>query len=207
MMAALHGHKDAVHELLRRGADPNKLDLDGANALMFACTNGDLSICDTLLIRTNLTQTSVDGTNALHIACTKQSLAPLIPRLFAAGIDIPDGDGDTPLHLAAGWGLTDHIRQLLAAGANPNIANSNGEIPLACAINDKQEGAARLLLSVSDLRTRGLIGRAIKAKQDDIAVALIEGGQPVVSWTRVLELATERKMHRLAALAKRHVSR
>jgi len=204
MMAALHGHGDAVHELLRRGADPNKVDLDGSNALMFACTNGDLRICETLLALTDVTQTSVDGTNALHIACTKKNLAPLIGRLLAAGPNTPDDDGDTPLHLAAGWGLLDHIRILLAAGANPNIPNAEGEIPLACAINDKQEGAARLLLPVSDLRTRGLIGRAIKAKQDDIAVALLEGGQPVVSWTRVLELATERKMPRLAALAKRY---
>jgi ankyrin repeat protein len=202
MMAALHGHGDAVNELLRRGANPNVVDKDGATALMFGCTNGDLEICEALLVRTEPTAISVDGTNALHIACTKESLAPLIRRLLATlDPNAPDGDGDTPLHLAAGWGLTDHVSALLAAGANPNVPNAEGEIPLAWAIKDKQEAVAQLLLPVSDVRTRGLVGLAIKAKQDDIAVALIELGAPIASWARVLELAKERKMPRLAALA------
>ena len=202
MMAALHGHTAAVTEILRRGADPNRRDKDGSTALMFGCTNGDLEICEALLAGSDPTLVSVDGTNALHIACTKESLTPLIPRLLTVlDPNGPDGDGDTPLHLAAGWGLTGQITILLAAGARPNTPNAAGETALSWAIKDGQEAVFRQLLPVSDVRAKGLVGLAIKAKQDDIAVALVEAGAPVASWTRVIELATERGMPRLAALA------
>jgi len=208
MMAALHGHAAAVHEILRKGADPNRRDKDGSTALMFGCTGGNLDICEALLAaRADPTLVSIDGTNALHIACTKESLTPLIPHLLISlDPNGPDGDGDTPLHLAAGWGLTEQIAILLAAGANPNAPNAAGEIPLSWAVKDGEEAVVRQLLPVSDMHTRGLVALAIKAKQDDIAVALIGAGAPVASWARVLELATERSMPRLAALAKRRLS-
>ncbi len=85
----------------------------------------------------------------LHVAADEGNHAR-VERLLAAGaeLDAGDDDADTALHLAARAGESaSHlaiVADLLAAGADPDKANSDGERPLLSAAGSKAFTAALL---------------------------------------------------------------
>ena len=105
--AAEDGLPGAVHELLRRGANPELADQSP------------------LALR------------ALHIAAARINEAvgtDNIAALLDAGADInaPDANGQTPLHHAVSAGHLAAVALLLERGANPNLpSNTVGDTPLS----------------------------------------------------------------------------
>ena len=65
----------------------------------------------------------------------------------AAAIDLnhPDDYGDTPLMAASGRGKPEVVRVLLAAGADKDLRNHNGQTALDLAIEEKKDACAALL--------------------------------------------------------------
>ena len=51
-----------------------------------------------------------------------------------AHIDAKDEHGNTPLHLAALMGYPDSTEELLEWGADVNIVNANGQLPIELAL-------------------------------------------------------------------------
>ena len=62
-----------------------------------------------------------------------------------ADVTATDGRNRTPLHVAAVEGHNDIVKQLLAAGANPNANNNWGYTPLHLAKLENEQMVIRLL--------------------------------------------------------------
>ena len=214
MLAARMGHTEAVHALLARNANPNSRDFEGSTPLIFACSAGNPEICMTLLsVGADPSLQSVDGTTALLAACSEEDLVDVIFAILSRGVDpnVSDQEKDTPLHIAASNGLTAVIGPLLGAGGNPNSQNEDGKTPLMLAIEEGEEAVVAILIPVTDLGLRTTanktaLGIAIDANQDDMAVALIQGGTIVKSWTIVHKAAVTHRLHKLAELVKHRAS-
>lgn len=121
MSASFHGHWRLVEFLLESGADVNRPDAD-------------------------------NGETPLHAALSKANrwkYTPLVRMLLARGADPNKATiagretgafmrdcltkGETPLHRAAAFGNEEDIEALLAAGAQIDAKDANGESPLSWA--------------------------------------------------------------------------
>jgi|SRR3954470_9706612 len=88
------------------------------------------------------------GEGALHILVRGRDftwLSFLLGR--GARPDMQSNDGTTPLILSARLGWQEGAGELLARGANPNLGNRRGESPLIVAVQQRDIGMVRLLLS------------------------------------------------------------
>eukprot|EP00937_MAST-01D_sp_MAST-1D-sp2_P005226 g5226.t1 len=104
--AALRGRADAVHELLRLGADADvRAWRDGFTPLHYAALRGHCGVVDMLL------------------ACGGAH-----PNLYAGRMCV------YPLHLAACYGHCGVVQRLLAGGADPSVASARGVTALAMAV-------------------------------------------------------------------------
>lgn len=120
-----HGYYDAMILLLQLGADPNKKDRLGFEAIHFASIRGYTLMVDELL-RYGV---SID--------------AKVDPK------PIPldnDKDHDTPLHLAVLNGHAKLVKRLIHHGADVNVCNFREITPLHVAIHERSEEIIRLLL-------------------------------------------------------------
>ncbi len=93
------------------------------------------------------TSTDALGRSVLWWAARSGDLArvqalPIQPVL----VDAPDNDGETPLHAAIRAGSEDVVRELLARGADPNVAANYGVTPLMLASAGGKPVIADLLL-------------------------------------------------------------
>ena len=101
--AAMHGDREAVRELLKKGDDVNAAQGDGMTALHWAARTGDAELVQMLLYA---------GANV------KAST-----RLGAY----------TPLLMASEMGHTAVIKTLIGAGAETSLASARGTTPLMLA--------------------------------------------------------------------------
>lgn len=62
-----------------------------------------------------------------------------------ADVDVADAQGNTPLIKAAKGGHVGVVQVLLAAGANPELANRAGRTAADCAAEEAQSAALELL--------------------------------------------------------------
>ncbi len=116
LYAVRENQVSTVNLLLKSGADPNLVMVDGDFVLREACTSSiDLRICRTLL-------------------------------KFGADPCFANKMGGTALHIAAFHGRADVARALIRAGANVNHRDRHGHGPLTCAISRNHENVATLLL-------------------------------------------------------------
>jgi len=115
--AAMQGNKDAVRALLKDGADVNTALGDGMTALHYAASKHDVEMAKILLYA---------GANVK--ATTR--IGGYTPLLMASR------DGDAPM-----------IETLLAAGADPNSATSNGTTALMLASAAGRVDAVKALLA------------------------------------------------------------
>ncbi|PSN43688.1 hypothetical protein C0J52_19462 [Blattella germanica] len=82
-----------------------------------------------------LTDTNIidsQGMGLIHWAADRGNLPTLkcLVQDLTADIDLKDGDGQTALHYAASCGHVEIVRYLLDNGANPNVADSDGMLPV-----------------------------------------------------------------------------
>ncbi|KAL8853523.1 MAG: hypothetical protein Q9221_001682 [Calogaya cf. arnoldii] len=105
--ASTAGHLDKMRVLVRHGADPFILSSLNANILHAAAESKSTS--------------GLDG--ALEIW-----------RKYPQQLDINQANcwAETPLHVAV-WGSLDAVKRLLEAGADRNVRQEDGQVPLHCA--------------------------------------------------------------------------
>ena len=93
----------------------------------------------------------VCGSFALYTALNYHSedFYKRVPELLAAGSDPNEyGNEDglsSVLHMAAYFFDAETVSALLDAGANPKALDKNGKTPLECALENKNNGAIRVL--------------------------------------------------------------
>ena len=140
-VAAHAGQHDAMGALVAGGANPNALEADRYDIVTIAAVANDVPTLELALAlggsAKNVTS-RYDGT-AL-IAAAHLGHADVVRVLVAAGapLDHVNNLGWTALieSIVLGDGGAGHIetlKRLLASGANPNLADRNGQAPLALA--------------------------------------------------------------------------
>ena len=129
--AIFKGNNNIINALLKSGADINRKDSLGNNALMYASSYGNAEIIDTLLNYSSNSYRVVDiyGDTPLHNAAllgNTNTLTALMKRT-PININVQDIDGNTPLHLAVKNHNSNTYRFLLLKGADYSIKNYDGK--------------------------------------------------------------------------------
>jgi ankyrin repeat protein len=143
MFAVINGHYDVAELLLERGADPNLPDRTGMTPLYAAV---DMHTLAFTFGRPDLTRATVDATVGIirtllsHGANANARLRTrILKRVYNAG-DPRLGEGATPLMRAARGGDAPVMRILLDAGADPSLAQTNGNSLLILAVGSDGRG-------------------------------------------------------------------
>src|ERR1700733_4189431 len=124
--AASKGNKAEIERLLKRGADVNAQQADGATALQWAAYRGDAKLAELLLkAGANPGLPNLDGTTPLWLAAARGDSA-VIQALLKGGADANEQLplGRRPLMLAARSGNTDAVQALLEHGADVNAGET-----------------------------------------------------------------------------------
>ncbi|CAH0720575.1 unnamed protein product, partial [Brenthis ino] len=146
--AAARGDAGRVATLIRAGANVDAVDENGCSALQRAAADGHVDVVRVLLEHgaDPNRQDLVHGNTAAHEAAWKgysRTVALLArvcePRRNAAGF--------LPLHLATQNGHNQSAREILLAGASPDLQNNYGDTSLHTAARYGHAGVTRILIS------------------------------------------------------------
>ncbi|MEO7432925.1 MAG: ankyrin repeat domain-containing protein [Dokdonella sp.] len=174
---------ELVQLLLRAGANPEIATANGETALGFALASTQLEFARWL--NWPVWKLPLRALRASDLpSAAAQGDIEAVDRLLLLGFpaEAEDAQGATALIRASGSGHTSLVVRLLAAGADPNHVARSGMHCLAAAVNAKQEGVVRTLLShgiAADTRLAGggtplILAAALG--QMRIAEALLEAG-------------------------------
>jgi cytohesin len=134
-VAAINGHKEVAELLIAKGAEVNAKNDSGTTPLDWAIRRNHIETADLLRKHGGKTGEELEaaGKPAEPVA---ESAKPEQPTAKAPDISI---------HEAATDGNIEAVKQHLAAGANVNAKDDDGDTPLDQAILDKQTETADLL--------------------------------------------------------------
>jgi ankyrin repeat protein len=183
------GNRKVAAQLIAAGACIEKINSNGDTLVLICCRNGHHEVLELLLTYVDETfvnrKAHIDGFNAI-MACAEQDRADCIRVLHEYGIALDQQTDDdnqilkraSPLHIAAYYGRLAALGALLQCGANPNIADLNGQTPLHIAVVQGNVDAIRLLRSkgadcaIADLS--GNVPMAYTRDRKDVRKALID---------------------------------
>lgn len=142
--AAANDNLDIINLLLKNNANVNASTDKGITPLFLAIFNNRKKIFDCLINNgARLTDKMFNGETALHLAAERNLTEMITMILDTKVIDINtrDDNGATPLLIATAMNSTMSIRLLLTRGADPNIPNKCGAIPIGVAIDNGNKEA------------------------------------------------------------------
>ena len=147
----MHGDRNAVASLLKKGANVNEAQGDGSTAMHWAAFNDDLETAKLLIragAKVNVT-TREGGITPLFMACTNGNAAMIEALLQAgAGANSKKTNGTTALMLAATSGSAGAVKMLLDHGAVVNAKESvHGQTALMFAASLNRDAVVALLLA------------------------------------------------------------
>ncbi|HKP70925.1 MAG TPA: ankyrin repeat domain-containing protein [Pyrinomonadaceae bacterium] len=146
-----------VRELLARGEDVNRPEVDGATPIFKAVENNNLEMVRMLLnAGANATVVEYEKYTVLMML-DEDSPLEMVELLLKEGVDVNafNEDGDTALIRAADSVKPEVLLALLRAGANINAQNNEGRSALMNAANDdKLENVRTLILNGADVNLR-----------------------------------------------------
>ena len=157
IVAAWENDVERARELIADGADVDHKDDTVQSAYLIAASEGHLELLE-LTLDNGADVTSLDSYNGTAlIRAAERGHADVVERLLATDIDVDHVNnlGWTALHEAIILGdgserYVQTIRLLIDAGADPTLPTGDGEIPLALAIERRQDAVAALLRAADD---------------------------------------------------------
>lgn len=126
-----------VRAFLQAGMSPNAKNKDGETALTFALQKGEEKTIKVLMESADLNMKDDKGNAPLHLAIKNDALGAIFEQMLEQGADVNVGGAvkktknQTPLYVAVLKQREDAVQRLLEAGADPNIKDSEGAVPLS----------------------------------------------------------------------------
>ncbi len=151
MIAAWQGNLPMMELFVARGADVNRSNALGEDALMHASLRGQREAAKWLLERGAKLDRGPRRWSALHYAAFSGH-AEVAQFLVSRGADLNarSTNGSTPLMMAVYEGHEAAVRQLLQLGADPGLKNDYDEGAMAWAFKHERLAIARLVGSAQE---------------------------------------------------------
>ena len=177
---------------IEHGVEVNSANNRRQTPLWFACRDGQDEFVKILLhagANTNITDTY--GDSSLHSAitgcCSRETIQEIINH--GAHVNRVNDIGDTALLLASCIAQTEIVRVLLAAKADPNLANTDGDASLHGAVgaNGSEEKLQELIKYGADVNAVNKSGKTplllscFYGQQDSVKLLLGAGADPTIS--------------------------
>lgn len=196
--AAIIGSAPIIDALLRAGADPNQANPEGETPLMIVARTGNVEAARLLLeAGANVNAKEEWGGQTALIWAAAQSQPDMVKFLIENGADVNarsvvrnwprkvikeprpkdmNRGGLTPLLYAAREGCIECARHLLAAGADPDLADPENVTPLSLAImNLHFDFAAFMIEAGADVNKWDLFGRGPLYMAADVNTLPVNG--------------------------------
>ncbi len=196
--AAIIGSAPVIDALLKAGADPNTKNPDGETPLMAVARSGNVAAAKLLVeARADVNAREAWGGQSALMWAAAQSQAEMVKYLASQGADLNahgvirqwerkviteprpkdmNKGGFTPLLYAAREGCVECARHLMAAGADPDLADPERITPLNMALlNLHFEFAAFMVNAGADVDKWDLFGRSPVYMAADVSTLPVKG--------------------------------
>lgn len=133
LFAARNNHIEVVKILLANGANIEAKDNHKQTPLLFAAKNGHIEVVKILLTnRANIQASNKHGDTSLHLSAENGHawVVKLLLQFNDVDVNKKNNNGNTPLHLAAKNGHTWIVKFALKNGADFNVKDGSGYLPL-----------------------------------------------------------------------------
>lgn len=195
--AIRHGDQQTLDAFIKAAGTENA-DEFGRTPLHYAVMSGsDTAVQRLLAARASITQADRFGATPLMLAAEGESASILdvLTKVNDADINAKDSVGNTALFYAARVGRTDHVQQLLAAGAAFDLANVDGwTVVDAAAKGDHPD-------TVQVLRKVGAVGHLkTSVVREGAGIDPTRGGELYKGWPPIAIAASRNDAKMVAGL-------